>query len=176
MAWKKMKTSNIETERLIITNFDVGMSESVYLNSLDEDNRRFMADEVFASAEEARTRILALILCYESGHGLFVYPVLLQIGSQIGHVEAMMIGRGWEIGFHIGKSYTRRGYATEAVKAFLPVIMAQLGLVEIYAICHDTNIASKRVLQKCGFLLEFAGIGLIQGKTQLICRYKLMVK
>lgn len=170
-----MPVLNIKTSRLIITSFDVGMSESVYLNSLDEDNRRFMSDEVFTSAEEARTRILDLISCYGSNQGPFVYPVLLQNGPQIGHVEAMMIDRGWEIGFHIGKDYTRRGYATEAVKAFLPLIMRQLGLVGIYGICHDTNIASQRVLQKNGFLLEFTGLGLIHGKTQRIFRYKLMV-
>jgi [ribosomal protein S5]-alanine N-acetyltransferase len=171
-----MPTLNIETDRLLITVFDTGMSESVYLNSLDEDNRRFMLDEVFASAEEARSRILDLISRYESGYGPFVYPVLLQNGPQIGHVEAMKIDRGWEIGFHIGKPYTSRGYATEAVKSFLPVIMGQLGLSEIYGISHDTNIASKRVLQKCGFLLEYAGMGRIQGKNQPICRYKLTAK
>ncbi|MEE1262307.1 hypothetical protein [Ruminococcus sp.] len=28
----------------------------------------------------------------------------------------------WKIGCHIGAKYTKRGYATEAVKAFMPVI------------------------------------------------------
>lgn len=88
----------------------------------------------------------------------------------------MTIDRGWEIGFHIGKKYTRQGYATEAVKAFLPVIMEQMGLREIYGICHAANTASHRVMQKCGFKLEFTGMGLIQGKIQEIYRYKLTVK
>jgi RimJ/RimL family protein N-acetyltransferase len=170
-----MPVLSINTGRLLITVFNAGMSASVYLNSLDEDNRRFMPDEVCASEEEARTRILELISYYESSNGPFVYPVLLQNGPQIGHVEAMTIDRGWEIGFHIGKSYTHRGYATEALKAFLPVIMGQLGLVEIYGICHDINIASQRVLQKWGFLLDYAGMGLIQGKIQQLYRYKLTV-
>jgi [ribosomal protein S5]-alanine N-acetyltransferase len=123
-----------------------------------------------------QARISYLIPCYKSDNSPLVYPVFLKSGPQIGHVEAMTIDRGWEIGFHIGKKYTRRGYATEAVKAFLPVIMEQLGLVEIYGICHAANIASHRVLQKCGFELVFAGMGLIQGKTQQLCRYKLTVK
>jgi len=33
----------IETDRLIITEFDENMIESVHLNSLDDDNRRFFA-------------------------------------------------------------------------------------------------------------------------------------
>ena len=35
----------IETERLVITNFDLSMAESVHINSLDGDNRRFVPDE-----------------------------------------------------------------------------------------------------------------------------------
>ena len=31
----------LETERLIITEFDLSMAESVHKNSLDDDNRRF---------------------------------------------------------------------------------------------------------------------------------------
>ena len=37
----------IETERLVITEFSPEMAEDVHLNSLDEDNRRFVPDEVF---------------------------------------------------------------------------------------------------------------------------------
>ena len=44
-----------------------------------------------------------------------------------------------------------------------------------YGICHAANIASHRVLQKCGFELEFAGMGLIQGKIQPLYRYMLTV-
>lgn len=35
----------IETSRLIITEFDLSMAESVHQNSLDEDNRRFVPDD-----------------------------------------------------------------------------------------------------------------------------------
>ncbi len=170
-----MHTINVGTDRLFITILDVNMAGSIHLNSLDEDNRHYMADEVFETEEEAQARIRDLISCYDNDNGPLVYPVLLKSGGQIGHVEAMTIDLGWEIGFHIGKNYTHRGYATEAVKAFLPVIMGQLGLREIYGICHAVNTASHRVLQKCGFELEFTGMGLIQGKIQEIYRYKLTV-
>lgn len=43
----------IETTRLIITKFTMVMAEAVYLNSLDEDNCRFVPDEVFETVEEA---------------------------------------------------------------------------------------------------------------------------
>ena len=42
----------IETKRLLITEFDMSMAETVHKNSLDEDNRRFVPDEVFETVNE----------------------------------------------------------------------------------------------------------------------------
>ena len=46
-----------ETERLIITEFTVEMAQDVHENSLDEDTRRFVPDEVFETEQEARNAI-----------------------------------------------------------------------------------------------------------------------
>ena len=51
---------NIQTERLTITRFTMDMAKAVHLCSLDEDNRRFVPDEVFETVEdlmEYKTRI-----------------------------------------------------------------------------------------------------------------------
>ena len=37
----------IETERLSITEFNMDMAERVQANSVDEDNKRFVPDEVW---------------------------------------------------------------------------------------------------------------------------------
>ena len=65
----------LETERLIITEFDLSMVESVHKNSLDDDNRRFVPDEVFETVEEAKETIEFLMSVYESGDGPQVYQV-----------------------------------------------------------------------------------------------------
>ena len=57
-------------------------------------------------------------------------------------------GDTWEVGYHIGKTFTGNGYATEAVKAFLPVIMKELNITEIFGICVVENMASAKVLEK----------------------------
>ena len=51
----------IETERLIITEFDEGMAQAVHENSLDDDNRRFAPDEVFETVEAARETVQFLM-------------------------------------------------------------------------------------------------------------------
>ncbi len=162
----------VETERLIITEFTPDMAQAVHENSLDEDNRRFLPDEVFESAGEASGAIAYLMSQYGRHDGPLVYPVLLKDGTVIGHVQAVpMEGGGWEAGYHIGSRYTRNGYATEALRAFLQVIMKILGIREISGICAADNTASRRVMEKSGFQPEYSGPGLYQGWQTEICRY-----
>ena len=163
----------IETERLIITKFTMDMAEAVHLNSLDEDNRRFVPDEVFETVEEAADTVAFLMGVYENGDGPLVYPVLLKDGTYIGYVQAVPFDDGtWEIGYHIGAGFTRQGYATEAVKAFLPVIMPKLSLECIKGICLAENKASVKVMERCGFRKEYEGPGPYQGAERNICRFR----
>ena len=107
----------IKTERLYITKFETDMAESVHLNSLDEDNRKFNPNEVFETIEDARDTVEFLMSNYEKCDGPLVYPVLLADGTNIGYVQAVPMDDGkWEVGYHIAKIYTGNGYATEAVK------------------------------------------------------------
>lgn len=162
----------IETERLTITEFTPDMAQAVHENSLDEDNRRFVPDEVFETVDEAAETIEFLMSQYGGSDGPFVYPVLIKDGANIGYVQAIPLDDGfWEVGFHIGGKYTKNGYATEAVKAFLPVIMNKLGIEKIKGICLSENIASRKVMEKCGFVLEFEGTDSYQGDQRQICRY-----
>ena len=116
----------IKTHRLLITELDPSMAESLHMLSLDEDTRRYLPDEVFETAGEALETIGYLLACRESGLGPQVLAVTL--GSElVGYVQASPIPEGWEIGYHIGGAFTGRGYATEAVRAFLPVIQRRSG-------------------------------------------------
>jgi RimJ/RimL family protein N-acetyltransferase len=158
----------LETERLIITEFTTDMAQAVHENSLDEDNRRFVPDEVFETVEDALETIGFLMSCYDGSEGPFVYPVLTkEDGINLGYVQLAPLDDGiWEIGYHIAKQYTGNGYATEAVKAFLPVMAEKINASEVYGICLTENVASIHVLDKCGFEKVFSGSGEYQGETR----------
>lgn len=163
---------NIKTDRLEITKFTMDMAEAVHLNSLDDDNREFNPNEVFDTVEIAQETVEFLMSVYENGDGPLVYPVLLPDGTNIGYVQAVpMDDDKWEIGYHIAKAYTGKGYATEAVKAFLPVIMKKLDISEMLGICVAENAASIKVLEKAGFEKEFEGKGIYQDEKRDICRF-----
>ena len=162
----------IETDRLVITEFTPDMAEDVRLNSLDADNRRFVPDEVFETVEDAREVIAFMMSRYGRTDGPLAYPVIRKAGGEnIGYVQMVPLEGGiWEIGYHIAQRYTGNGYATEAVRAFLPVMEKALGTGEVYGICLKENTASVRVLQKCGFEPVFEGIGDYQGEKREIFR------
>lgn len=163
---------HIETKRLMITRFTSAMARSVHENSLDEDNRRFVPDEVFETMEIAQKTVDELISCYDRDNAPLVYPVLLKDGQNIGYVQAAPLADGgWEIGYHIAKKYAGKGYATEAVRAFLPWIMEKLQLQEMHGVCLKENIASIRVLERCGFEKICDGMGVYQGAEREIFRF-----
>lgn len=160
---------NIETSRLLITDFRSDMARDVHLGSLDEDTRRFLPDEVFETEEIAAEVIADLMDCYEGTEGPFVHPILAD-GAYAGYVQLVPIDEGWEIGYHVVKPMTGRGYATEAVRAFLPVMMDRLGLTRVAGICDAENKASARVLEKCGFTRVYEGAALYHGEMKPVVK------
>ena len=67
-----------------------------------------------------------------------------------------------DIGYWIGKTYWGKGIATEALSQFLNYFKAR----PIYARVAKDNLASQRVLQKCGFTIcgENKGFANARGK------------
>lgn len=151
----------VETERLIITEMTMDMAMDIHKNSLDDDTRRFVPDEVFETLEDAKETVEFLMSQYGSTDGPLVYAVILKADdTNIGYVQLVPIGEGkWEIGYHVAKAYTCKGYATEAVKAFLPLMAKRVGIEEVYGIRLLENVSSGRVLEKCGFETFFEGEG-----------------
>ena len=59
-----------------------------------------------------------------------------------------------EIGYWLGEAFWNRGIATRAVRAFTEWGFAELALRRIFAGVFESNLASARVLEKCGYVCE----------------------
>ena len=156
---------------LLITKMTTDMAYDVWQNSLDEDNRRFVPDEVFETLEEASEVVNQIIECYDSEDGPFIYAVIRKEDqANLGYVQLVKIEEGWEIGYHIAERYTGKGYATQAVGLFLEYLKQSNKVKEVYGIALAANKASRRVLEKNGFELYFEGVGNYQGKKRKIIK------
>jgi RimJ/RimL family protein N-acetyltransferase len=68
-----------------------------------------------------------------------------------------------EIGYWIGEPFWGRGFATEAVRTMIDHAFTATDLEALAASCRVTNLASRHVLEKCGF--QWTGVGLLRVRT-----------
>lgn len=168
----RRRTFAMDTERLHLDSLTMDMAEAIQRISLDEDNRRFVPDEVFSTVADAREAVRRLIAGESTPNGPFVRAVSLrETGEMIGHVSASRLADGWEIGYHIAQAHRGRGYAQEALKSYLPRMAEALDIDEVQGVALTENHASCRVLEKCGFSLIYEGTALYQGVERPVRRY-----
>jgi len=85
----------VETDRILIVEMTMDMAMDVHKNSLDDDTRRFVPDEVFETLEDAKETVEFLMSQYGSAEGPQVYAVVLKDGNKnIGYVQLVPIGEG----------------------------------------------------------------------------------
>lgn len=84
------------------------------------------------------------------------YDAVLQergFGEVIGTLRVTWRGRGYgDLGYAIRPEFWNRGFATEAVRAVLAEARDSLGLREMWATVDPANGASRRVMEKLGFV------------------------
>ena len=166
-----MKKEIISDEIISIQHINKTMCYDIWKNSLDEDNRKYVPDEVFESLEEASDVVGFIIRSYDSKDGPFIYAIIRKSdNANLGYVQLIKIEEGWEIGYHIAKMYTGNGYATRSVKLFLKYLKEHTIIKEIYGIALKSNKASIRVLEKCGFKIVFDDVGVYQGSRRRIIK------
>jgi RimJ/RimL family protein N-acetyltransferase len=81
------------------------------------------------------------------GDPSIVKMTILCGGEAAGHVVCFERDGLHEIGYWIGKEHWGKGIATRALSGFLSVVKER----PLYAYVAKHNIASLRVLEKCGF-------------------------
>ena len=140
----------LTTERLVLrppTLDDLRVWHVIYLD----------AEEVWygaprSSLDENLEKLTRQIAHFEQ-HGFGMCAVdLRSTGETIGaaglqHLEG---GPEIEVGYRFLKALWGQGYATESARVSIAHGFDELGLDRIVAVALETNIASRRVLEKCG--------------------------
>ena len=80
-------------------------------------------------------------------HGAAVGGVGVHPGSDVARASA-------EIGYWLGREYWGRGIATAAVRAVADYFLDTAVYCRLHAHTFEGNLASQRVLEKCGFVKE----------------------
>ena len=157
----------LTTERLVLrapTLGDLDAWHAIYL-----DAEEVWYGEPRSSLDENRAKLERQIAHHDE-HGFGMWTGELD-GEPIGaaglqHLEG---GPEVEVGYRFLKEHWGRGYATESARASIAYGFDEVDLDRIVAVALETNVASRRVLEKCGM----REIGLVQAYGLEHVKYEL---
>jgi ribosomal-protein-alanine N-acetyltransferase len=113
-------------------------------------------DALNESAYLRRVRRLATEWKTDEGYSFHVFQK--ERACLVGGIGLTQVKRGvaqvGTLGYWVGEPFQGRGYMTEAVKLISRFAFTQLNLHRVEAACLPENAASRRVLEKAGFVRE----------------------
>lgn len=176
----------LETPRLMLRTFAAADAEAQFALDHDPTVMKFLGPYALDSVEAYRQRIESDYVSYDAradGLGLWA---LVEKSSQefIGWVclrpaldyrfaaEAGFRDGEAELGYRLFFRVWNRGYATEASRGLIDDVFQHQQTPTIVATTLETNLASRRVMEKCG--LKFAGRFPLPGFETPAVKYALM--
>jgi ribosomal-protein-alanine N-acetyltransferase len=79
-------------------------------------------------------------------------------GEYVGNISLLkgndVYRKSAEVGYFIGEEYWNKGIATKALGLICEYGFQNLDIIRIHTGVYDHNLASQRVLEKCGFVRE----------------------
>jgi len=107
-----------------------------------------------------------------SGNAVPLFLVRRSDGALLGAITLDNLRRGpaqsGTCGYWIGQSFARNGYMREALLAVVHYAFTALDLSRVESACLPENVASRGVLEKCGFKYE----GVAQSYLQIGGRWR----
>ena len=145
----------LRTARLMLRPY--GQDDAPYIAALLDDP--VMADFLMVTPQpfvefDARQLVKAAWRRLATGRGFDLVIVAKDGGAPLGGVGVGLHDDGTraELGFWIGRAHWGRGYATEAASRMVGFARDALGVARITATAAEGNAASRRVLDKLGFI------------------------
>lgn len=145
----------LTTDRLTLRAVTMDDAEAMFEYSSNDNVSRYVLWETHQTLEDAKAFIEMAIEAYEMRD--FYHWGIEYNGQFIGTIDYVGLneysGMG-EIGYVLSDDYWNKGLVTEAAKRIIDFGFDELGLVRIQARCIAENIASSRVMEKCGMKFE----------------------
>lgn len=153
---------HIETERLFLRPYQPGDGILYYQTS--QRNKKHLAQYesgnvlmLIDSEEEAERAIERLIASWDAGKALFLGAFQKETGKFVAQIYIGLSNRQlpeYELGYIVDVDHEGKGFITEATVAALRFVFEQLGAQRIRLECDDTNLRSRKVAERCGFVQE----------------------
>ncbi|MDQ0380769.1 GNAT family N-acetyltransferase [Amycolatopsis thermophila] len=163
-----MTVPHLETPRLRLRGLDAADTEALVRVFADPEMSRFLRADL---SDPAQCRAsLARRVAYTGPDGTGHW-VIERDGAVIGlaHLRpsAELSGDLVEIGYFLDRAHGGQGLATEAASALMHHGFAALGLPAVWALIHESNVASQNLVRRLGF--TDVGCGEHYGGPHRVC-------
>ena len=149
-------TQTIHTARLTLRRFIVDDAQAMFQNwANDERVTRYLTWRPHESSEATKQLLEVWCSAYENSN---TYNWAMDYeGTPIGNISVVRLSDKCEyaeLGYCMGYDYWNKGFMSEAAKAVIDYLFAEVGVNRV-GISHAVkNPASGRVAQKCGLTYE----------------------
>ena len=155
-----MVTPILETERILLRPLKISDAEAVYNNwATDTDVTKYVRWNNHRSIDVTLEWLTSLENNIESDKSYDWGFLLKETGEVFGSGGVFYNDehKMFEIGYVTMKKYLNKGLTTEAAKAIVDFAVNELKQTELYARHAKENIASGKVMEKCGFVYHSDG-------------------
>ncbi|OFZ49611.1 MAG: hypothetical protein A2381_04065 [Bdellovibrionales bacterium RIFOXYB1_FULL_37_110] len=169
---------NLETPQLLLRPFTLNDTSIIFSLSQETGMKQWIPDQVYQDLQQTTDILKYLISQYHKRPNPAVAPIVFAIVLKksnlvIGHVGLSPYKDSIEIGYAIGEKHCGKGYASQAVLAYSNWALDELEISKIWGIVVSQNQASRRVLEKVGFIFLNEKKQMYHGKFQPCCTYYL---
>lgn len=153
-----MHQIKIKTERLLLRPLTVADADAVFEWVSDEKVSRYMVYPTYRNVSQVKEWLSSI----EKDTNTYNFGFeRLSDGKLIGSGDIGLDSKGrWCFGYNFRYDCWGNGYATEATKAMMEYVRKEHGAQKFAASHCEPNLASGRVMEKCG--LHFIGYGEFQ--------------
>lgn len=151
----------LETERLILRDYQEDDFNEYYRLKTDSKTMYYMQDIQLATKEEAYKdfhEVLADMTKSDRKY-YFMHTELKDSHEQVGSVGYTVtndtpVGKIVGAGYFIYPKFWGKGYTTEAFQKVLEFAFSENNVYRVSTGCLAENVGSERVMQKCGLIKE----------------------
>ncbi|HAO60602.1 MAG TPA: N-acetyltransferase [Erysipelotrichaceae bacterium] len=147
----------IETDRLILRPIRIEDAQDLFDYASDEEVVKMLSWPRHETLERSVKSINEHFLTRpQRGIPEAFAIVLKENGKMIGTVDVHTVRFGdvGEIGYVLNRTYHNHGYMSEALKAAIPIWFTMTGFRRLEIMHNIINIASRKVIEKAGFIKE----------------------
>jgi ribosomal-protein-alanine N-acetyltransferase len=147
----------LTTPRLVLRPLEMSDAQAVFAYARDEQVARYLSWRAHRTLADSRQFLAETLARYAVGRpaswGIELAADARLIGTA-GFVNVSAREGRAEIGYVLARDYWGQGLASEAVREIIRFALIELGLSRVEARCHVDNVASQRLLERCGLHFE----------------------